>query len=114
MIYKGSKAVGANGSTAIKTLIESGVIPPECRRFELLAEAGGLILLRFEVNATEDQMEIIAKALSDNRDELIREVVPVASVRKVTFNRSKVFHVDKTSIESEAEEFALVDLPGKA
>jgi hypothetical protein len=62
-------AISPHNSKAIKELIAAGIIPPECIRFELLAEAGETVRLRYEVHASEDQIQQIADALKRNPEE---------------------------------------------
>ena len=66
----------SNTSKAIKELIEAGVIPQECRRFELVAEPMKPVIMRYEVMATEEQMQKIADALIRNPEDA-REIVRV-------------------------------------
>lgn len=56
-------------SKAIKELIDAGVIPKDCRRFELICTTSSPILLRYEVNATPEQVQRIADALIRNPEE---------------------------------------------
>lgn len=62
-------AISSNTSKAIGQLKDAGIIPPQCRRFELVAEAGKPVLLRLEVLATEEQVQQIADALERNSSE---------------------------------------------
>jgi hypothetical protein len=76
MTYKGSQAT--KGSNAVRRLIELGVIPPECVRFELIFDVGDVIRATCTFNVTEDQLEKIAQAYEENPDDaagIIREFV---------------------------------------
>lgn len=47
----------------VKELTAAGILPRECKRFELIMEPAQLVQLRFEVNATQEQVKAIADAL---------------------------------------------------
>ena len=59
------------GSKAIKQLSAAGIIPPECTRFELLAEVNKAVRLRYEVFASEEQVQQIADVLERNPEEAL-------------------------------------------
>lgn len=82
MPYQPSKACCPNNSKAIKALIEAGIIPQECRRFELIAEPNQFVTMRYEVHVTEEQMQQIADALIASPDEAKRVVAAIAFPRK--------------------------------
>lgn len=79
MTYTGSKAVAyAPHSKVIKRLIEVGLIPAECTRFELLFAVNAPVRATCTFNVTEDQVEEIAKAYEEYPEEaagIIREIV---------------------------------------
>lgn len=73
-----SRAICPQQSKAIQELIAAAVIPDECRNFELIVDANKPVLLRYEVNATEEQVKAIAEALARHPEEveqLVREVI---------------------------------------
>ena len=50
-------AIAACSSKAIKQLAALGVIPKECRRFSLTAEAGGTVRVQYEAFASEEDVQ---------------------------------------------------------
>src|SRR5712692_871137 len=52
-------------SNIVRRLIENGIIPPQCRRWELLFEVGHVFLMRSEVFVTSEQLEVIEKVLNE-------------------------------------------------
>lgn len=80
MPYTGSKAVAfmPQHSKVVKRLIEVGLIPAECVRFELVMEVSQVVRATCTFNVTEDQLAQIAKAYEDYPEEaagMIREIV---------------------------------------
>jgi hypothetical protein len=63
-------ATASHESKAIKQLIRDGVIPPECRKFQLTADANGIVRVSFEVFASEETIQKIADAYADNPEEV--------------------------------------------
>lgn len=65
-------------SKAVRRLIDSGIIPPNCRKAILKLEAQSVITLELELFVSKEQFDEIANALIDNADEanrLARSVV---------------------------------------
>lgn len=81
MSYTGSKAVAyvvGNRSAVIRRLIDVGVIPAECTRFELVCAVNEPIRATCTFNVNEEQLEQIAKAYEEYPEEaaaIIREIV---------------------------------------
>jgi hypothetical protein len=61
-----------HNSKAIQEMIAVGVIPQNCQKFEMLSDAEGAVLFKYEVFATEEQVQQIADALKRNPEEAQR------------------------------------------
>ena len=59
----------ACNSKVVDELTASGVIPKNCRKFELIIEAGGVVLIREELFATIEQVQQIKEVLERNPEE---------------------------------------------
>lgn len=68
--YSGSMAIKPTRSKAVAELIEIGLIPAECTRFELVLDAKDVIRAKCEFNVTEEQMGKIRDAFTRNPEEI--------------------------------------------
>src|SRR6266853_4999223 len=64
-----TNAVSVHDSRILKRLVEAGIIPPQCRRWELRAVADHLFEMVSEVIVTSEQLEVIEKALLEHPEE---------------------------------------------
>jgi hypothetical protein len=89
-------AITPHNSKAIKDLVASGVIPPACFRFQLIAESGKAVTLRADCYVTEQQFQLIADALIAD-PQVAAEMVQVAvhSTGRIGFDR---YDVDKDGL----------------
>lgn len=60
------------GSQVIRALIDMGIVPSECRRFELIADADEPVLFRYEIRPSAEQMQILLDTLQQHPEELSR------------------------------------------
>jgi hypothetical protein len=58
------------GSKAVKRLIEIGLVPKLCSRFELTLDRNEAIQAVVTYFVTEEQMDAIANVFSENREEI--------------------------------------------
>lgn len=56
-------AITPRESKAVKAMIDAGIIPAECTRFELVLDAKDAIRARCEFFVTEEQLEVVAAEL---------------------------------------------------
>lgn len=63
------KVAGYWGSPAVKALIEAGIIPRLCKKFELIIEVGQPIRLIAETLVTEEKFRELADILKDYPEE---------------------------------------------
>jgi hypothetical protein len=73
-----SEAIYSWDSKIIKRLIEAGIVPHDCTRFELVAEVNSAVVLRIERYASGEEYARVIDALVDNADEAlaIRDIKP--------------------------------------
>lgn len=64
-----SNAIRPQNSQAVKRLIELGILPEECTRFELILDAKDAIRAKCEFFVSEESMQEIAKAFEENPEE---------------------------------------------
>lgn len=79
MTYAGSKAIAyAAHSKVVKRLIDAGLIPAECTRFELVFQVNSPVRATCTFNVTEEHLEEIAKAYEEHPEEaasIVRDIV---------------------------------------
>jgi hypothetical protein len=78
--YKASLAITPVRSKAVKQLIDIGLIPAECTRFELILDAKEAIRAKCEFFVSEDALQKIADALASNPEE-VTQIIKTATVR---------------------------------
>lgn len=78
--YKGSLAITPVKSKAVKKLIEIGLIPQECTRFELILDAKEAIQAKCEFFVSEEGMQKIADAFASSPEEVM-QIIKTARVR---------------------------------
>lgn len=61
--------ISSAGSQIVKELIGAGIIPPNCTRWELVADMHSAVALRFEVLVTQEQYDRIGGAILHNPEE---------------------------------------------
>lgn len=64
-----TRALVPHASKAVRALIEAGIVPEMCTRFELKIAANEVIRAKCEFLLSEEQMEKIATALRDHPEE---------------------------------------------
>ena len=64
-----TRAVSTHDSGLVTELIDAGIIPAQCRKWELIADANSVLIARSEVIVTPEQMEAVKAALLRHLDE---------------------------------------------
>ena len=83
-------AFAPQGSQAVKALTDAGVLPKACKHFEMILSVNKPCLFRYEVFATEEQVQAIANALRDNPEEAQRIAKEVTLESPFSHTRVKV------------------------
>jgi hypothetical protein len=65
-------AIKPQDSNAVKKLIEIGILPPDCTRFELVIDAKDVIRAKCEFFVSEEALHEIAAVFEQNPDEAMR------------------------------------------
>ena len=63
-------AVAGGYHRMTQKLIEAGIIPPQCARWEIVSDVKDAVKLRYEVFVTEAQYVAICQALIDNKNDV--------------------------------------------
>jgi hypothetical protein len=66
------EAIRPQDSKAVKKLIEIGILPPDCTRFELVIDANAAIRAKCEFFVSEESLQEIATAFEENPEEARR------------------------------------------
>lgn len=66
---EGTKAVSVHDSKIVKKLIDLGVIPPQCKRWNMRAEVEHVFIIESEVIVTPEQLKIIENVLEEFPEE---------------------------------------------
>ena len=82
--YNASKAIKPQNSKAVAELIEIGLLPAACTRFELVIDAKDAIRAKCEFIVTEEQMVAISEAFARNPDE-VAQILRTGSIKVADF-----------------------------
>jgi len=59
-------AISPHGLKSIEKLIEAGLIPQECTKFEVMVAVGQPVRIRSEAFVTKEQMDALVAALTES------------------------------------------------
>lgn len=59
-------------SRSLKALVDAGVVPDRCRNLELIIQASGALVLRYEILVTAEDIGKLSKAFAAIDDTLVR------------------------------------------
>lgn len=63
-------AVSSIGNPIVKQLVEAGIVPPQCTKFELIFEVHRAVKVRTESFVTEEEFRRLADILAEHAGEL--------------------------------------------
>lgn len=85
--YNASKAITPQTSNALRELINIGLIPAQCTRFELVIDAKDAIRAKVEFLVTEEKLQQIADAFKRNPEEAA-QIIRTATVSTLSADHS--------------------------
>ena len=77
-------------SEAVRRLIEAGIIPHDCTRFELFAAVGEVVAIRTESYLSHEDFELLSKVLAEHPEEAARMARSMTLVDRSTDEKATV------------------------